>query len=108
MNSSKSFILTIGTQKSGTTSIHKLLSKHGKISLPKIKETHFFSNEINFNKGKKWYFNQFNRDRDIMCEVDPSYLFFSNCILRIKATIENPKFIIIRLKNNNFTSRNIF
>ena len=38
----KPFILIIGVQKAGTTSIHKLISNQVEVSLPKIKETHFY------------------------------------------------------------------
>ena len=70
------YIYIIGAQKSGTTTLHDLLSNHNQISLPKIKETHFFSHDEVFSKGFNWYLNQFNLDNKIICEVDPSYLFF--------------------------------
>ena len=91
----KPFILIIGAQKAGTTSIHNLISKQAEVSLPKIKETHFYSNQENFNKGMDWYLNQFDITRDIMCEVDPSYLFYQNSAEWINETIKAPKFVII-------------
>ena len=47
----KIFTFIIGAQKSGTTTVHNLLSPHPEISLPKIKETHYFSNEFLYKKG---------------------------------------------------------
>ena len=95
MISNKPFILIIGVQKAGTTSIHELISKQVEVSLPKIKETHFYSKEENFNKGIDWYLNQFDITRDIMCEVDPSYFFYQNSSEWINDTIKTPKFIIL-------------
>ena len=89
------FVFTIGAQKSGTTAFHNLLSMHNEITLPRIKETHFFSFHQQFEKGTDWYLKQFDLERKIMCEVDPSYLFFPETADRIKETIESPKFIII-------------
>ena len=89
------FIFSIGAQKSGTTTLHNLLSSHNQISLPRIKETHFFSHDEIFLKGFNWYLKQFNLDNKIICEVDPSYLFFGNSAIRIKLAIQDPKFIVI-------------
>ena len=91
----KPFIFTIGAQKCGTTTLHNLLSTHGDISLPKIKETHYFSMDDMYQKGIKWYFSNFNFKKKILCEVDPSYLFFSKSSSRIKESIKKPKFIVI-------------
>ena len=89
------FIFTIGAQKSGTTALHDFLSTSHQISLPIIKETHFFSHDEIFSRGVNWYLEQFDSNNQIFCEVDPSYLFFKNSALRIKSTIESPKFIVI-------------
>ena len=91
----KSFTLVLGAQKSGTTSLHELISTHSEIACPKIKETHFFSKTDNFKKGVNWYLDQFNLEKDVLCEVDPSYFFYSNCAKRIRNTIQSPKFIIV-------------
>ena len=72
----KPFFFVIGAQKSGTTTIHKLLSNSHEVSLPDIKETHFFSNGMIYKKGAEWYQNRFDLKKDIFAEVDPSYLFF--------------------------------
>jgi len=97
MNNKKDskFIFSIGAQKSGTTTLHDLLSRNPQVSLPKIKETHFFSHDNCFSKGFSWYLKQFNLDNKIICEVDPSYLFFRHSALRIKSAIQDPKFIVI-------------
>lgn len=94
-HSDKSFIFIIGAQKSGTTTVHNLLSSHPDTSLPGIKETHYFSNEFLYKKGIRWYYSHFNIEKKIMCEVDPSYLFFPKSASRIKKSIASPKFIVI-------------
>ena len=50
----------LGAQKSGTTAVHKMFSNISVISLPKIKETHYFSDDSIYSKGLEWYQNNFN------------------------------------------------
>ena len=84
----------VGSQKSGTTTIHDLLKQNTQISLPEYKETHFFSRD--FNKGINWYLKQFiENEYKIRGEVDPSYMFFPNVYKNIKESITDPKFIFI-------------
>ncbi|MBI65409.1 MAG: hypothetical protein CMG64_03870 [Candidatus Marinimicrobia bacterium] len=84
----------VGAQKCGTTTLHNLLSQDPRISLPKYKETHFFS--TNYDKGIDWYRKQFSNNKYLLRgEVDPSYIFFPNVFKRIKREIKNPKFIFI-------------
>ena len=85
----------IGAQKCGTTTIHKLLSSHPDISLPSIKETHYFSKGSLYKKGIDWYCNHFDSTKKVLCEVDPSYLFFPESSRRIRDSISEPKFIVI-------------
>ena len=87
----------IGMQKSGTSTLHGLLSLDKRISLPYRKETHFFS--TNYSKGISWYLNQFKQSSYcIRGEVDPSYIFLPDSLYNIKKHIANPKFIIILRK----------
>jgi len=83
----------VGAQKCGTTTIHNWLQQNKEISLPNLKETHFFSKE--YNKGINWYFKQFNKNNGIRGEVDPSLLYCSKSAKRIYKYIKNPKIIII-------------
>ena len=89
------FVFVVGAQKAGTTTIHELLRTHSEISLPSIKETHFFSDDKVYSKGFDWYSRQFDHSKNFFCEVDPSYLFFSKARSRIKENIDDSKFIII-------------
>tara|TARA_Y100001934_G_scaffold129324_1_gene156966 strand:+ start:583 stop:1482 length:900 start_codon:yes stop_codon:yes gene_type:complete len=90
-----SFTFIIGAQKSGTTALHNLLYSHPEVSLPKIKETHFFSMNENYLKGIDWYKTQFDCNEKAMCEVDPSYLYFNKTADRIYSNIQSPKFIVV-------------
>ena len=88
----------LGFQRCGTSTIHNWLSQSNIISLPKIKETHFYSNEELYNKGTKWYLKQFSKDRNhiIRGEVDPSYILLNDNLLKIKNDNNNDlKFIFI-------------
>eukprot|EP00562_Extubocellulus_spinifer_P000491 CAMPEP_0178480572 /NCGR_PEP_ID=MMETSP0696-20121128/5767_1 /TAXON_ID=265572 /ORGANISM="Extubocellulus spinifer, Strain CCMP396" /LENGTH=355 /DNA_ID=CAMNT_0020108021 /DNA_START=86 /DNA_END=1153 /DNA_ORIENTATION=- len=59
--------LCIGAQKSGTTWLHELLSKHPSLCLPAEKEVHFW--DWNRRKGLGWYCRQFTRGRDGNADV---------------------------------------
>ncbi|MBU2482884.1 MAG: sulfotransferase, partial [Proteobacteria bacterium] len=74
--------LIIGAQKAGTTTLHDWLITQSQLSLPNIKETHFFSKENRFEKGYNWYIKQFDMtsDKKIIGEVDPDYIFMPGVI----------------------------
>lgn len=89
----------IGTQKSGTTTLHDWLSSEPGIRLPAQKETHFFSMKEIFERGLDWYMDQFPKtepgDEPVYGEVDPDYIFYENTPARIRAFIDKPRFILI-------------
>lgn len=94
----KPSFFVIGAQKAGTTTLHDWLSQHPQICLPKIKETHFFSETERYQRGFEWYAAQFSKKKNPCCifgEVDPDYLFFSEVETRIQQVAESPKFIVI-------------
>ena len=41
----------VGFQKAGTSTIHNWLNQLEEVSLPQIKETHYFSNDHKYQKG---------------------------------------------------------
>lgn len=89
----------VGVQKGGTTTLHEWLSQYPQICLPKIKETHFFSDEDRYALGWDWYEKQFSakalHGSPIVGEVDPDYLFFPEAALRIREAVKSPKIIIL-------------
>lgn len=89
--------LVVGVQKAGTTTLHNWLSQQPDVCLPRIKETHFFSDEGRFALGVDWYVKQFpNCGKEaIVGEVDPDYAFYERAPLRIRQMIGSPRFIFI-------------
>jgi len=85
----------VGAQKAGTTSLHHWLSQQHEISLPKNKETHFFSSNKEYAKGIKWYLKQFSADGGICGEVAPDYLFSEKTPERIHEFVPGAKLIFI-------------
>lgn len=74
--------IVIGTQKGGTTALHKYLSQHPSIVPAIKKEMHFFNCDNAYNKGLDYYRHFFeaatpNRANKIAIDVTPDYLFFS-------------------------------
>lgn len=51
--------LVIGAQKSGTTNLCSLLSKHPEIFISDPKEPHFFAKDELYKKGWDWYYSLF-------------------------------------------------
>lgn len=70
------FCLIVGTQKGGTSSLFSYLSQHPQISSSKIKETNFFSEDHEWNKGLAYYENlwQWNSQKHLIAlEASPNY-----------------------------------
>lgn len=91
----------IGAQKGGTSALHSWLSLQNELSLPRFKETHFFSDENKYSKGEEWYLSNFTNSKGgkLLVEVDPDYLTTSEAPERIsRAYVESeirPKFICL-------------
>lgn len=89
--------LIIGTQKSGTTSLHAYLKEHPQILAPSgDKEIHFFN--IYYYRGFNWYLSQFpwrfqTRGR-LTFEATPDYISHHKAPLRIKKDLGNIKLIL--------------
>jgi hypothetical protein len=94
-NTQKVSAFIVGAQKSGTTTIHEILSKEEDISLPSIKETHFFCDEERFALGDDWYHRQFDKTKKIWVEVDPDYTRGLSSLKRIKEYNDAAKIIFI-------------
>ena len=66
-------LIVIGAMKSGTTSIHDYLNQHPDIYMSETKEIDFFIEEKNWNKGVKWYKNNFFSNSTICGESSQNY-----------------------------------
>ena len=74
------FCLIIGAMKSGTTSLFNYLSQHPQIAPYRYKESHFFENPQNLNKGLNYYQSLWNWNPNIhkiALEATPDYTKFT-------------------------------
>ena len=94
--------LCIGTQKSGTTTLHNILRQHPDIFLPDNKEAHFFDIEECYNMDVEWWFRKFFSNysaEKIIGAFTPEYLFYEEVPSRIKKHLGENLKILILLRN---------
>jgi tetratricopeptide (TPR) repeat protein len=93
---SPSFLI-IGTQKGGTTSLHRYLCEHPHVQPAAHKEIDFWS--VEYDRGLAWYMAQFPpRSSDSRCitgEASPTYLDHPDAPARLQATFPNTKLILV-------------
>lgn len=87
--------LGLGTQKGGTTSLHKWLRGHPQIYLPECKEVHYF--DLNHEMDINWYKNHFkDTSENQKCgEITPFYLYHPKVASRIHKLLPKVKMIIL-------------
>ena len=87
--------LGLGTQKGGTTTLHRLLEQHPDVYLPACKEVHFF--DQNHDEGEGWYRNHFaNAEPHQRCgEITPFYLFHPDVPGRIHNLLPKARLIVL-------------
>lgn len=87
--------LGLGTQKGGTTYLHRLLQQHPQVFLAHPKEVHYFS--LHQDRGLDWYANHFAdaSTRQRCGEVTPYYLFHSLAPERIAVELPAVKLIVL-------------
>lgn len=96
-NSLLPVFMVVGAQKAGTTTLDRWLRDYPEISLPKGKETHFFSDPDKFSRGREWYLKQFPdyRPGQIRGEVAPQYMYSMEAPIRIGQSISSPRFVFL-------------
>jgi hypothetical protein len=77
-----------GAQKSGTTTLHMLLSQHPAVHMASVKGTHFFDTEHHFSNGSVDYsaYHSYFTPRVGQCivgESTPIYSFWEPAVRRI-------------------------
>lgn len=91
--------MCLGSPKCGTTTLYDILKQHDDVYLTTFKEPHFFDIKTNYDKGYKWYINEYYKgakDHKIVGEFTPSYLVMANVPERISQDIGTDiKFIVI-------------
>ena len=78
-------LFCIGSPKSGTTTLFKILCQHSQIHIPKFKEPFFFNNS-NYQNGIDWYANTYYDDiknEKWVLDFTPSYLYSDEALFRI-------------------------
>lgn len=90
--------LVVGAQKSGTTTLFVLLTKHPQLFLPARKEVQFFSSPILYPKGLNWYAREFFTacpDGKLAGEVSPQYMYSTQIAQRVHDGLPEAKIIAI-------------
>ena len=87
--------LGLGTQKGGTTTLHRVLGQHPDVFLPACKEVHFF--DQNHAAGEAWYCNHFtNAQAHQICgEITPFYLFHPEVPARIHKLLPQARMVVL-------------
>lgn len=74
-------LLIPGFPKCGTTSCASYLGSFTSISVPKVKETHFFDRSDYYRRGRKFYYSFFDEGKSVWCDPTPSYMVNSEKVL---------------------------
>jgi len=87
--------LGLGTQKGGTTTLHRLMGQHPDVYVPACKEVHFF--DKNYSAGEDWYREHFQGAHTTQCcgEITPFYLFHPDVPGRIYQLIPKARLIVL-------------
>ena len=87
--------IIIGAQKGGTSSLFYYLQQHPELSLPSIKELHYYDKQ--YDRGLQWYksFFPLRFRQKITGEASPYYIFHPHVPQRLKK--DNPKVRLIVL-----------
>ncbi len=89
-------IIIPGSQKSGTTTLFNILTRHPLVDKPKKKEVQFFSlDEKTIKKNLNWYENRFSKGNEYIIDASTFYFQSKRAPKYIKRYIEKPKIIII-------------
>lgn len=87
--------LVLGTQKGGTTSLHRLLGQHPQVFLPPAKELHYFT--LHDQEPLDWYAEHFRGAGPGLQrgDVTPYYLFHPRAPQRIRAVLPEARLIVL-------------
>lgn len=90
-------LFIIGAQKCGTTSLFNYLIQSPSVIGSKPKEVDYFSYDLNYLKGEKWYHSHFKKTNQKAYYLDASvdYMYIPNTWERIKGYNKESKFLIL-------------
>ncbi len=89
--------LVIGSQKAGTTSLHRVLDQHPEVFVPQKKELNFFFLEDEYRKGLTYYERCFESDVPgikARGEASPGYICHPEAPRRIREAIPDVKLLL--------------
>ena len=91
--------MIIGAQKSGTSTLHFLLSQHPDLTGSKPKEIHYFDKLPEERKSLEWYKKHFSKSvfekRRLFFESTPNYIYYGHIPAELAALNPSMKFIIM-------------
>lgn len=90
--------IVVGVQKAGTTALYDYLADDPALALSKVKEVHFFDDEIVDWSAPDYapYHAQFEIDGPAICgEATPIYLYWPNALQRIAAYNPDIRLIVM-------------
>ncbi len=88
--------LVVGTQRGGTTSLHRLLTSHPNIHPPRRRKgVHYF--DLAYGKDLRWYRGAFPivSAPDIVIETSPYYMFHPEVPGRVAADLPDVKVVVL-------------
>jgi hypothetical protein len=91
-------LIIIGAQKCGTTSLHNYLDAHPEISMSRRKETDFFLEDGNWDRGLEWYTSHFDPAAPVRGETSTGYTNLpasAGTADRIRSVVPGTKLIYI-------------
>ena len=88
--------LIIGAQRSGTTTLHRILGRHCDVFTTPVKEIYYFV-DANYYKGINWYEKQFSNwnGEAAIGESSPDYMISERAAQRIKKSLTDVKLLMI-------------
>ena len=87
-------LIVIGAQKSGTTTLYRMMSQHPDMMGHPKKEIHYFNN--NYFRGNRWYRTHFpDQDGRLFFDVTPDYLCHPYAAERMASEVPNAKLIVL-------------
>jgi hypothetical protein len=90
--------LVVGAQKSGTTTLYKLLREHPEIYLPKEKELAFFAIEQRYQRGFDWLLEEYFSEADpekMWGDVSPQHMAGLFVAGRIAKRLPSAKIVVV-------------
>ncbi|HVW80204.1 MAG TPA: sulfotransferase [Mycobacteriales bacterium] len=90
----------IGAQKSGTSTLHRLLQGHPQAYLCDPKEPHYFSDPAAWERGERWYRSLFADAGDALAIGEASttysmYPHYSGVVERLTSVVSQPRVIYL-------------